>query len=210
MSKKSKSYEPKKTINVSLQSKKYFKTINDILKEWDDNDLQASTEVCESIILSNKFKKSITLLGILNAYKMAENMLELYSIGKNDENLEDKLEAVLSSAINIDVNKLMDAVKEQSYNSISNKEINKVEVIKEIPLENNKEDNKEDVELQIAKNKMLSNDSLTKPSNDKVLEGIKGEISITKNENIVDIEVVNEDEDKDDKYNISTDFLFNL
>lgn len=217
MSKKSRKFEPKKTINISLQSKKYYKTINDILEEWDNNDLQASTEVCESIIWANKFNKSITLVGIVNAYNTAEKMIELYSAGRKVDNLDEKLEAILSSAISIDMNKLIEAVKEQCSNKPSSNIKTNIEkktisapVLKEEPLEIEKPlEIEEPVEIEkhiqqheeAIKSKKEYNSTKISAINEQYPQH---EVSVAQDE------IVEEHIDEDDKYAyLSTDFLFN-
>lgn len=201
MVKKSEKFEPKRTINISLQSKKYYQTINEILQEWDDKNLKASTEVCESIILGNKINKSITLVGILNAYSTAERMIELYSAGREIDNLDEKLEAILSSAINIDMNKLIEAVKEQCSNINYSDNQKKTEkktisapVLDEEPI--NVENNEEITETTKEYNPI--------PSSVNKEENSQHEISIAQDEGI------NEDIEEGDKYaDIPVDLLFN-
>lgn len=207
MNKKSRKFEPKKTINISLQSKQYYKTINDILEEWDNNDLQASKEVCESIIWANKFNKSITLVGILNAYNTAEKMIELYSSGREIEDLDEKLEAILSSAITIDMNKLIEAVKEQCSKPSSKvkKPIEKktisAPVLEEQPVKIEEKEEPIQKQEEVLEDKKEYNSTLLSATKEKQLQH---EVSVAQDE------IVEENIEEDDKYaNLSADFLFN-
>lgn len=208
MNKKSRKFEPKKTINISLQSKQYYKTINDILEEWDNNDLQASKEVCESIIWANKFNKSITLVGILNAYTTAEKMIELYSAGREIEDLDEKLEAILSSAITIDMNKLIEAVKEQCSNRPYSKVEKPIEkkiisepVFKEQPIKIEKKEEPIQKQEEVLEDKKEYNSTLLSATKEKQLQH---EVSVAQDE------IVEENIEEDDKYaDLSADFLFN-
>lgn len=107
-------FVPKKTLNISLQSKKYYTSINSILENWHNNELNISDEACKNLLLMNKINNSITLLQVLNAYQTAEQML-LLSKG-NNEDISQDLEAVISSAIKIDLNEMINKIKEVSLN----------------------------------------------------------------------------------------------
>lgn len=100
----------KKNVNVSIQSKKYALPINKILQEWEDNSLNISTEVCESLLLSNKIAKSPTLLKVINVCELAEKILNLYSI--EDSQKAQMIENVLSQIIQVDTTKLTTAISE--------------------------------------------------------------------------------------------------
>ena len=41
----------RKAINVSLQSKKYTDTINEIVQEWESQNLNISSETCDATLL---------------------------------------------------------------------------------------------------------------------------------------------------------------
>ncbi|HBF6599515.1 TPA: hypothetical protein KOT48_003681 [Clostridioides difficile] len=86
----------RKNINVSIQSKQYNETINNVLNDWEYEGLNISTEVCNSILISDKIAKSPTLLSVLNIYDLTEKILNLYKV--NDK---DALEEALSKLISI-------------------------------------------------------------------------------------------------------------
>lgn len=101
----------RKSLNVSLQSKKYAEPINKLLDIWKDEGLNASTEVCENILLCDKIKKSFTLVNVLNAYNTAEQMVKLCNHNLSNEELNKIIDSVITSAIVIDNNKLIDNIK---------------------------------------------------------------------------------------------------
>ncbi|WP_368263431.1 hypothetical protein [Clostridium disporicum] len=105
----------RKNVNVSIQSKKYFRPINNILKEWEDNSLNLSTEVCESLLLSNKISKSPTLLKVVNVCELAEKILNLYPIDDTDKT--QMIENVLSQIVQVDTSQLTDVIS--SLNSVN-------------------------------------------------------------------------------------------
>ena len=47
----------RKAINVSLQSKKYSESINEIIKDWEEQELNISAETCEALLLVHRLKK---------------------------------------------------------------------------------------------------------------------------------------------------------
>lgn len=197
-----KAYKPKKTINISLQSKKYYEPINEVLAEWEKNGLQASTEVCESILWSKKLNSSMTLISVLNAYSTAEKMLSLYSMGAEYDDLESKLEAVISSAITVDVNKLIEAVKVQCDPSNMVKKVS--------PLV--KEENKVIEEVTTTPSSTIETENNIIQNQNISTNSIVTKDEIRKGEEAVERYEVVEDEsndEEDDKYAISSDFLFN-
>lgn len=94
-----------KTINVSLQSKRYAEPINKIIAEWKADGLNVSTEVCESILLKNKVDKSATLLQVLSALDLAEKLLKIKGIEDTET-----VENILKRMININMNGLTDSL----------------------------------------------------------------------------------------------------
>ena len=101
-----KSNKIRKNVNVSIQSKKYNEAINSVLNDWEEEGLNISTEVCNSILLANKIAKSPTLLNVMNIYDLAEKILNLYQI----DEVENSLEEVLSKLINVNGSELTDVI----------------------------------------------------------------------------------------------------
>lgn len=115
--------KPKKTINVSIQSKKYSVAINKILDKWEENGLNASNEVSENILLVDKLNKSITFCNMLNIYELIEKMVGLY------ENLDSptafmKIESILSEVVTIDNSKLSNVLSQLNQEYMVNKKEN--------------------------------------------------------------------------------------
>lgn len=100
----------KKNINVSIQSKKYSKAINNILNDWENNGMNVSTEVCESILLANKIASSPTLLSVIKMYELTDQILSLNKFDNNEKTLEDIISLLIKingeGLTNIFLNKL--------------------------------------------------------------------------------------------------------
>lgn len=91
----------RKTINVSLQSKKYLEPINKILNEWEAEELNLSTQICENLLLVQRLKNSITFGNVLAVYELIERMMKVYDIKDKSQ-----LEQIFSEIISIDHAKL--------------------------------------------------------------------------------------------------------
>lgn len=91
----------RKTINVSLQSKKYLEPINKILNEWEADSLNLSTQICENLLLVQQLKNSVTFGNILAVYELIERVMKVYDIQDNTQ-----LEQIFSEIISIDHAKL--------------------------------------------------------------------------------------------------------
>lgn len=133
--------KPKKTINVSIQSKKYSGPINRILDKWEKNGLNASNEVSENILLVDKLNKSITFSNMFNIYELIEKMVGLYE-DLDSQSAFMKIENILSQVITIDNSKLgsvLALLNEEYINSMNNKtsKLNNVTIQKEYEPESN-------------------------------------------------------------------------
>lgn len=91
----------RKTINVSLQSKKYLEPINKILNEWEAEELNLSTQICENLLLVQRLKNSITFGNVLAVYELIERMMKVYDVKDKSQ-----LEQIFSEIISIDHAKL--------------------------------------------------------------------------------------------------------
>lgn len=107
----------KKNINVSIQARKYFSPINNILQNWEEDGLNVSTEVCESILLAEKIANSPTLLSVMKLYDLTEQILYLNGV----DNTEQKLEDVLSLLIKVNGEGLTDIINSSFQNTNKNK-----------------------------------------------------------------------------------------
>ena len=87
----------RKTINVSLQSKKYQGPMNELISGWEEDGYNVSAEICERLLLLDKLYQSATFLQVLNIYEITEKMAAVYHI-------EDKqtLEEIFAQVIKID------------------------------------------------------------------------------------------------------------
>lgn len=125
-------YKLKKNLNVSLQSKKYTEPINKIIKKWEDEGINISVQICELILLFDKYNKSLTLSNIKNVFELIEKMVSLYA-PLNTEESEFLIEEILSDCIKVDNNQLT--------LSLSKLNKRKLEILKDKePLITNKKD----------------------------------------------------------------------
>lgn len=137
-----------KTLNVSLQSKKYGPSINKIVEKWKEDGLNISPEVCKSILMKDKIESNATLLQVLSAYDLVEKILKMKGI--SDETM---LESIFSEMIKIDMNKLFteEVSKEKPMNHTKEKKEEKIE---------EKSEKKEEKELKIENSIEIPTDFL--------------------------------------------------
>ncbi|HCL4480354.1 TPA: hypothetical protein N2D99_002442 [Clostridium botulinum] len=204
--------EPKlrKSLNISIQSKKYYMPINKIIKEWENKGLSMSTNVCETLLLGYKLSNSIELSKLVNTFEMISKTLSYYY---NEENIEEYMKAienVFSKIISVDGEKLSEflsnPIKFSSENTVTQvaqkqfipktkKEENTIKSeqsvidepvnIKEIAVE---KENQQEVEKDISlENKIITDN---KQNNN----------SIIKEQEIKEIDTVD----------LNDDFLFNM
>lgn len=95
----------RRTINVSLQSKKYLEPVNQILNEWEDESLNLSTQICENLLLVKRLKSSITFGSVLAVYELIERVMKVYDIKDKSQ-----LEKMFAEVISIDHAKLGEMV----------------------------------------------------------------------------------------------------
>jgi iron-sulfur cluster repair protein YtfE (RIC family) len=91
----------RRTINVSLQSKKYLEPINQILNEWEDESLNLSTQICETLLQMKKLKSSGTFSSVLAVYELIERVMKVYDIQDHAQ-----LERLFAEAVTINHSKL--------------------------------------------------------------------------------------------------------
>lgn len=130
----------KKSINISIQSKKYLNKINSILKEWNEEGLTPSNVICEDILLGYTISKSASLIKIVKLLEMIESILSI-NYKKDSVEYQLALEEILSKSINIDMSK----INSMLISEIQNKSVN------------NLRDNLDDIKKEEA-HKTSSND----------------------------------------------------
>lgn len=138
-----------KTINVSLQSKRYAEPINKIIAEWKADGLNVSTEVCESILLKNKVDKSATLLQVLSALDLVEKLLKIKGIEDTET-----VEKILKRMININMNGLTDSLTDLEEKE---KPISKPIENQSLKIEKKESSKEENTTKEIVKPKMEYN-----------------------------------------------------
>ena len=118
----------RKTINVSLQSKKYLDPVNKILNEWEEDSLNLSTQICETLLLVDKLKKSATFANVMAMYELIERMMKVYHIED-----ESQLNAIFAEVVQIDNAKLT-----QLLSQLNNKtETQQKPILRNIPPQSN-------------------------------------------------------------------------
>ena len=167
----------RKAINVSLQSKKYADTINEIVQEWEDENLNISSETCEALLLVHRLKKLSALSNIFNIVKMLDNLSTIYHY--NDEDINNMLEQIIDidnerfSQILIELNNLQfvtsdKSKKEKLKKKVQNTQINDKIKEKEVEETSKKvvieEENKEEVNEEPTETVSLDIDDVSGPS----------------------------------------------
>ena len=104
----------RKTLNVSLQ-KRNFDELNNIINNWEDEDLNVSGEVCKSILFKYDLENNSyiqTLLSTINLIKTNLKNKELF-----EESYENALLIALKNIISIKVNaqELSDFLEKDDY-----------------------------------------------------------------------------------------------
>lgn len=119
----------RKTINVSLQSRKYSEPMNELINKWEEDGDNISIQVCETLLKWNELQKSPTMLRIFNMFELIKKSIELYGI--NDDK---KIEEILSSVVKFDATGLNEIFLTMSQIESSNTK--KVEnIVSKIPIE---------------------------------------------------------------------------
>ena len=108
----------RKTINVSLQSKKYLDSVNKILNEWEDDSLNLSTQICETLLLMDRLKKSATFANVIAMYELIERMMKVYHI--EDETLLNKIFSEVVQVDNLKLTQLLSQLNQEQKPQQSN------------------------------------------------------------------------------------------
>ena len=117
----------RKAINVSLQSKKYSESINEIIKDWGEKELNISAETCEALLLVHRLKKLSSLSNIFNIVKMLDNLSSIYHY--DDTNIDEMLNQIIDidnerfSQILIELNNMEFRSSEKVQKKTQKKEI---------------------------------------------------------------------------------------
>lgn len=86
----------RKTINVSLQSKKLGGPINELINRWEAEGSNLSVQICENLLRLDQLEHSGTMLKVLNLFDLTKQTASIYNIKD-----ESKIEEILSRAITI-------------------------------------------------------------------------------------------------------------
>lgn len=194
--------QTRKAINVSLQSKKYTESINEIINEWENQDLNISAETCDALLLVHRLKKFSSLSNIFNILKMLDNLSSIYHY--DDTQIDTMLNQIIDidnerfSQILIELNNLefvstdnlklkeREKIKKKDFDQES-KEMNQEKTIEENKIvEEKKEEKTEKVLEQKNKNKEIIKEK-KKEKNKVSSKKIKEEVVEEKKEEMVEV-----------------------
>ncbi|WP_260857497.1 hypothetical protein [Bacillus thuringiensis] len=99
----------KKHINVSLQNKKYYDSINPVLLRWADNNENMSEKVSESILMAVRLESSIGINKLMNTFEMIEKTLQIYFPEKNTT-YNEAVEKAFAKIVNVNGAMLSDFI----------------------------------------------------------------------------------------------------
>lgn len=86
----------RKTINVSLQSKKLGGPINELINRWEAEGSNLSVQICENLLRLDQLEHSGTMLKVLNLFDLTRQTASIYNIKD-----EARIEEILSRALTI-------------------------------------------------------------------------------------------------------------
>lgn len=104
----------KKTLNVSIH-KRHIHEISKILKDWDDEGLVVSTEVCESILFKTIMKENPYLHTLYSTVKLIESNMKNKDLYNIDYNKAFTLALKNTLSLNINTNELKDFLENENY-----------------------------------------------------------------------------------------------
>lgn len=91
----------KRTINISLQAKKYMVPMNTLIEKWEDEGENLSIKLCDDILKYEELQSYPSMIKVLNVFDLVKKTLEIYGI--TDLN---RIEEVFSSVIHVDMTAL--------------------------------------------------------------------------------------------------------
>lgn len=169
----------RKTINVSLQSKKYLDSVNKILNEWEDDSLNLSTQICETLLLMDRLKKSATFANVIAMYELIEKMMKVYHIED-----EAQLNAIFAEVVSVDSSKLthlLSQLNQETKTQTNTVVIEKTKPFIQVDENNMKEEaiTAEDVEVNPNTKQTKENDIVNTPNSQANNElAMTGEIEV--------------------------------
>lgn len=92
----------RKSLNISIQSKRYYIPINEIITEWEEQGLSLSTKVCETLLLGYRLSNSVELSKLVNTFEMISKTLSHYYNEENTEEYMKAIENVFNKVITVD------------------------------------------------------------------------------------------------------------
>lgn len=204
----------RRAINISLQSKKYAEPINEMIQNWEDENLNISTQVCDALLLVERLNNFTSLSNIFKIVNMLGGLSSIY--GYTDKNIDEMLNEIITidhdkfSKILIELNdvKFDETVIEKMKEKRLNLQPQKKE--KTYEEENIKNENMYEKIVEeksfIQKGKMNEENNEVKDKHENNLEKIEKEET---NEEIVEEAYTIEEFENDDGKDIPIDFLFN-
>lgn len=123
----------RKTINVSLQSKKLGGPINDLINRWEAEGSNLSVQICENLLRLDQLEHSGTMLKVLNLFDLTRQTASIYNIKD-----EAKIEEILSRAITINPSVIAELFLADTTNAPIREAIEKNEYVpvpKQVPVQ---------------------------------------------------------------------------
>ena len=201
----------RRAINISLQSKKYAEPINEMIQNWEDENLNISTQVCDALLLIERLNNFTSLSNIFKIVNMLGGLSSIY--GYTDENIDEMLNEIITidhdkfSKILIELNDVK--FDETVIEKMKEKRL-KLQPQKKEKTYDKKNENMDGKTVEeksfIQKEKMNEEKNVVKDNNENNLEKIEKEKT---NEEIVEEAYTIEEFENDDGKDIPIDFLFN-
>ncbi len=123
----------RKTINVSLQSKKLGGPINELINRWEADGSNLSVQICENLLRLDQLEHSGTMLKVLNLFDLTKQTASIYNIKD-----EAKIEEILSRAITINPSVIAELFLSDTNNTSARETIEQTQYVpvpKQVPVQ---------------------------------------------------------------------------
>lgn len=191
------SFDKKKTrraINISLQSKKYAEPINEMIQQWENENLNISTQVCDALLLVERLKQFSSLSNIFKIVNMLESLSTIY--GYSEKNMD----TMLNQIIHIDNDKFSEILIELNDVQFDETVMEKMKEKRMEQLPRQKEERKMEEETSILTEEKKEEITERKETEEKNLEKLE------KKEETIETEI---EEIPEETNEIPLDFLWN-
>lgn len=179
----------RKSLNISIQSKRFYIPINEIIAEWEEKGLSPSTKVCEALLLGYKLSNSVELSKLVNTFEMISKTLSHYYNEENTQEYMEAIENVLNKVINVDGEKLSEFLSNpEKFSSKDN--TNSQPTQKQTTIEPTKK-----VEPKFIKTEIVEELAVSQETDITAKTDLEGQANIIKSENVHNVH--NEENNKE-------------